>query len=109
MVEDYVKHEDITVINALKEMPPRVGTREVTDTTYYRTGWILSEEMTKQMLDIAAKAKEAIHVKLVERKQELTKEVLLEQIDIIRGITMMAYPAYHGLGEWEPLKVLLED
>jgi len=22
---------------------------------------------------------------------------------------MMAYPAYHGLGEWEPVRVLLED
>jgi len=22
---------------------------------------------------------------------------------------MMAYPAYHGLGEWEPVRVLLEE
>jgi Cilia- and flagella-associated protein 298 len=22
---------------------------------------------------------------------------------------MMAYPAYHGLGEWEPIKVILEN
>jgi len=22
---------------------------------------------------------------------------------------MMMYPAYHGLGEWEPVRVLLED
>jgi len=78
MVEDYVKHEDITVINGLKEMPPRVGTREVTDETFYRTGWVLGEEMTKHMLDIAAQAKAAIHVNLVERKVELQKDSLLE-------------------------------
>lgn len=22
---------------------------------------------------------------------------------------MMAYPAYHGLGEWEPIRVILEN
>ena len=22
---------------------------------------------------------------------------------------MMAYPAYHGLGDWEPIKVILEN
>lgn len=64
--EEYVKHDDITVINALKEMPPRVGTWEVTDETYYRTGWVLEAEPTQWMLDIAADAKKAIHVKLVE-------------------------------------------
>jgi hypothetical protein len=32
-----------------------------------------------------------------------------DQLDIIRGLVMMAYPAYHGLGEWEPIKVILEN
>ena len=34
---------------------------------------------------------------------------LQDQLDIIRGLIMMAYPAYHGLGEWEPIKVILEN
>lgn len=33
--EEYLKYDDLTVINGLKEMPPRVGTREVTDETYH--------------------------------------------------------------------------
>ena len=35
--------------------------------------------------------------------------MLQNEIDTIRGIVMMAYPAYHGLGEWEPIKVILEN
>jgi hypothetical protein len=48
---DYVKNEDITTINGLKKMPPRVGVREVVDENYYRTGWLLNEDLTKMMLD----------------------------------------------------------
>ena len=44
--DEYVKNEDITTINGLKRMPPRVGTREIVDDTHYRTGWLLSEEMS---------------------------------------------------------------
>jgi len=38
-------------------MPPQTGVREVNDETNYRTGWVLSEEMCKQMLDESMKAK----------------------------------------------------
>jgi hypothetical protein len=44
---EYEKNEDLTVINGMKDMPPQVGVRFVKDTTHYRTGWLLSEEMTK--------------------------------------------------------------
>lgn len=44
-LDDYVKHEDLTVINGLKEMPPKTGCREVVDETNYRTGWLVSEEL----------------------------------------------------------------
>jgi cilia- and flagella-associated protein 298 len=46
-LDEYVKMEDLTVINGLKEMPPKTGVREVKDPTFYRTGWLLSEEMCK--------------------------------------------------------------
>lgn len=49
--DQYLKAEDITVSDGLKAMPPRVGTREVKEETHYRTGWLLSEEMTQKMLD----------------------------------------------------------
>ena len=30
-LDEYVKAEDLTVINGLKEMPPKTGSREVVD------------------------------------------------------------------------------
>lgn len=39
----------------------------------------------------------------------LTKEILTEQLDLVRGLMMMAYPGFHGLGEWEPIWVILEN
>jgi hypothetical protein len=44
--DDYLKNEDITVRDGLKMMPPKVGTRFSEDTTHYRTGWLLSQELT---------------------------------------------------------------
>lgn len=44
--DEYLKAEDITVTDGLKAMPPKVGVREVKDEHHYRTGWVLSEEMT---------------------------------------------------------------
>lgn len=107
--DEYVKNEDITTINGLKLMPPRVGMRDGVDDTHYRTGWLLEEEMTKKMLDEAMKTKLLIHVGQVDKKVCLNKEMMMEQLDIIRGLIMMAYPAYHGLGDWEPIKVILEN
>ena len=46
-LDDYVKHEDLTVINGLKEMPPKTGCREVEDETHFRTGWLVSEDLCK--------------------------------------------------------------
>lgn len=45
--DEFVKNEDITTINGLKKMPPKVGVREVVDDTNYRIGWLLGEEMTR--------------------------------------------------------------
>ena len=107
--DEYVKNEDITTITGLKKMPPRVGVREVVDQTNYRTGWVLGEEMTKMMLDESMKTKLLIHKQQVDNKVCLSKKMMMDQLDIIRGLMMMAYPAYHGLGEWEPIKVILEN
>jgi len=83
--------------------------REVVDETNYRTGWLLSEELTRHMLEEAMNTKELIHKSQVDRKVCLTMDMLQERLDVIRGITMMAYPAYYGLGEWEPIRVILEN
>jgi len=36
-------------------------------------------------------------------------EELNNVLETMKGLVMMAYPGYHGLGEWEPIRVLLED
>ena len=74
--EEFLKNEDITTINGLKKMPPRVGDREVVDETNYRVGWLLNEEMTRMMLDEAMKTKELIHKSQVDRKVALNMEML---------------------------------
>jgi len=108
-LEGYVRAEDLTVIEGLKKMPPRVGTREVVDEHKYRTGWLVSEELSNQMLEEAMKGKQLIHKTQIDRKVCLTFQALEHQLDIFKGLVMMAYPGYHGLGEWEPIRVLLED
>ena len=107
--DDYLKNEDVTVTDGLKNMPPKVGVRFVADDTFYRTGWVLSEEMTQKMLDHSMEMKKLIHKSSTEQKRFLTKAILMEQIDLCRGLMMMAYPGFHGLGVWEPMWVILEN
>lgn len=106
---EYLKGEDITVTDGLKMMPPQVGTRQVKDDTHYRTGWLINEEMTNKMLEHSMEMKKLIHKSSVEQKRFLTKEILQEQIELCRGLMMMAYPGFHGLGKWEPIWVILEN
>lgn len=108
-LDDYVKSEDLTVINGLKEMPPKTGTREVVDETQHRTGWLLDEEIVEEMLEGAAKAKRLIHIDNVAQKKTISKDEILETIEWFRGMVMKAYPAFHGLGHWEPVLILLEN
>lgn len=58
---EYLKGEDITVTDGLKMMPPQVGTRQVKDDSHYRTGWLISEEMTNKMLEHSMEMKKIIH------------------------------------------------
>ena len=76
--DEYIKNEDLTTINGLKKMPPKTGVREILDDTYYRTGWVLAEDMAKQMLDEATKAKKLIYKDQVDRKVALTYKMLEE-------------------------------
>lgn len=55
------------------------------------------------------KMKEMVHKTSVDQKRVMTKDMLWEQIDLTRGIVMIAYPGFHGLGEWEPIWVILEN
>jgi hypothetical protein len=61
------------------------------------------------MLDQAMTMKKLVHKSQVDNKVCMTKEKLMEQLDIVRGLIMMGYPGFHGLGEWEPIWVILEN
>ena len=108
-LDEYVKAEDLTVINGLKDMPPKTGVREVADESHYRTGWLVDEALCNQMLEESMKGKQSIHKTQVDRKVPLNFETIQAQLDVYKGLVMMAYPGYHGLGEWEPIRVILEN
>lgn len=107
--EEYLKGEDITVTDGLKMMPPKVGVRFVKDDSHYRTGWLLSEDMTQKMLEQATKMKKLVHKDRVAAKEKMELPPMQEEVDVTRGLMMMAYPGFHGLGDWEPVWVLLEN
>ena len=50
-----------------------------------------------------------IHKTQVDRKVSLTFDMMNQQLDVFKGLVMMAYPGYHGLGVWEPIRVLMEN
>lgn len=97
---------------------PKQGTKEVVklqpgqryneDKTRYRTGIVLPEDLTKVLLNEVAKAKEIISKEAMTAKNPLSKRVLTEAIDNLRGAVMIAYPAYHSLPTWEPARMILE-
>lgn len=87
-------------------IPP--GYRLNPDKQGYRTGVILGEDVTNMMIQNCNKVKEQISKKLVEAKQCLTVKIVRELVDLLRGVMMIAYPAYHGLPPWEPSKEILE-
>jgi len=60
--DQYLKGDDITTKDGLAAMPPKVGTRFVKDDTHYRTGWLISEELSQKMLDQSMEMKKLIHI-----------------------------------------------
>lgn len=76
--------------------------------TNYRTGWVLDDEITKMILKHVTDARLVIHKDQVAKKVLLTEKMLLDQLDILKGVVLIAYPAFYGLGVWEPARAILE-
>lgn len=91
------------------KMPEKVGTRYNEDKTSHRTGWILEEDVTNTILKGIMDAKDYINYKRVEEKKSTTLKELFDFIDIMKAGVMIGYPCYHGLPEWEPCRILLEE
>jgi hypothetical protein len=85
------------------------GQRINPDKHSYRTGIILSEEVTKVMLDEIVKAKKLISKENIEYKICLEQKRLKEAFSCLRGAIMIGYPGYYGLPEWDPVRLVLED
>lgn len=89
--------------------PKPEGTQRITiDKTGYRTGIAPAQEITTKMINECVAAKAVIHARNVEQKKSLSIKQLKETIDLLRGMVMIAYPAYHGLPPWEPVLEILE-
>ncbi|KAM3142240.1 hypothetical protein pb186bvf_005649 [Paramecium bursaria] len=87
---------------------PQQGQRLNPDKTSYRTGLILSEDLTNMVIQNCTNVKNAISKNLVDQKKCLTVAVVRQQLDLLRGCMMICYPAYHGLPLWEPAREILE-
>jgi len=90
-------------------MPPKVGTKYNEDKTNQRTGWILEDDVTKKIMEEVTAAKEYISPKRAEQRKITTIDELNKHIQLMYGGVMIGYPAYHGLGDWEPCRVIFED
>ena len=90
-------------------MPPKVGTKYNEDKTNQRTGWILEDDVTKKIMEEVTAAKEYISPKRAEQRKITSVEELNKHIQLMYGGVMIGYPAYYGLGEWEPCRVIFED
>lgn len=60
-------------------------------------------------MEAVTAAKEYISPKRAEQRKTTTVEELKNHIQLMYGGVMIGYPAYHGLGEWEPCRVIFED
>jgi len=90
-------------------MPPKVGTRFIEDKSNYRTGWLLDEIITKEILKQVSDTRLVITKDQVAKKVCLTEKMLLDQLDLCRAILEKAYPKFAGLGTWEPARAIVES
>merc|ERR1712070_1340536 len=88
---------------------PEPGQQIKPDKSGWRTGITPPEDVCKRMFEEAQKAKDAIHVRNVDMKKALSIQELAQVVETLRGMVMIAYPAYHGLYEWDSVYEILED
>ena len=89
--------------------PEKVGTKYNEDKTNQRTGWILEDDINNKIMEAVKEAKEYLDPKRAESRKITTSDELNKLIQLMYGGVMIGYPAYHGLGEWEPCRVIFED
>jgi hypothetical protein len=85
------------------------GTPTNPDEHGYRTGCPPPPEVADVMLRTAEEAEAAVSVALVQQKRCVDKQTCQTHIDNLRGAVMIAYPAYHRLPIYDPVRAEMED
>lgn len=75
----------------------------------YRTGCPPPPEVADVLHRTAEEAEAAVSFTLVAQKRCLDVKVCQEHLDNMRGAVMIAYPAYHRLPVYDPVRLELED
>lgn len=90
------------------QMPAKVGDVFVEDPTSHRTGWTFNTETVNKRLEEISEIKQKLSPELIQKKQTMKINELLECIDMLRAVVYLCYPGYSGLPDWEPCKIILE-
>jgi len=85
------------------------GTPTNPDEHGYRTGCPPPPEVADVLSRTAEEAEAAVSHALVQQRRTLTRDVCQTHIDNLRGAVMIAYPAFHRLPVYDPVRAELED
>lgn len=97
-------------IGKVSELDPNAyGQPTNPDEHGYRTGCPPPPEVADVLHRTAEEAEAAVSVTLVAQKRCLDAKVCKEHIENMRGAVMIAYPAYHRLPVYDPVRLELED
>jgi hypothetical protein len=75
----------------------------------YRTGCPPPPEVADVMARTAEEAEAAVSVNLVAQRRSITRDACQTQLDNMRGAVMIAYPAFHRLPVYDPVRAELEN
>jgi len=97
-------------IGKVSELDPNAyGQPTNPDEHGYRTGCPPPPEVADVLHRTAEEAENAVSVTLVAQRRCIDTKVCLEHIENMRGAVMIAYPAYHRLPVYDPVRQELED
>ena len=83
--------------------------RKNKDPTGYRIGIAPSKLLSEKIKKELNSAKLILSLELVEKRKAITIKELEDCINLMKGVIMIAYPGYHGLPDWDPVFLMLED
>ena len=88
---------------------PDMNQRENKDPTGYRIGVAPSAEISAMMKQTCREAREYISKDKATAGKCLNEKEMEEHVKLMRGAVMIAYPAYHGMPQWDYVYLILEE